>query len=249
MYNLGIVMLMYNFLEYSDNYSMTSGCLWNYYRDEVNDSADKNENSFMINNNKITKSKYFERETKIIGSRPNKNNMLDAAVAPLKYLGTFWTSLDLPLINCEIELDLKWTEHCIISEISRTSIVTGNPPAQDVVTETTAAIFQINKSKLYLPVFTLSSNNNIKFLENLKEGYIRPISWNKYRSEITTQIKNNNLDAYILIYRTFRNFHSKMVMMILWKILLISFTCHLHKSKIVIGYLIIIFFDKLVKNK
>ena len=52
--DLDIVMLMHNLLEYSDNYSMTSGYLCNYYSDEVNGSADENENNFRINNNKTT---------------------------------------------------------------------------------------------------------------------------------------------------------------------------------------------------
>ena len=80
-------MPMYNLLKYSDNYSMTSGSLWNYYRDEVND--DVNENNVannMINNNKTITSKSFEYKTKLIGSTPNNNNTLDSeVVVPLKY--------------------------------------------------------------------------------------------------------------------------------------------------------------------
>ena len=75
---LDIVMLMYNLLEYSDNYSKTSGSLWNYYRDKINDSANKNNdaNNYKINNNKITTSKSFEYKTKIRGRTPNDNNIL-----------------------------------------------------------------------------------------------------------------------------------------------------------------------------
>ena len=58
--NLYIVIPMYNFLEYSDNYLMTSGSLWNYYRDEINDDANENDNNNRINNNKTTKKKSFE---------------------------------------------------------------------------------------------------------------------------------------------------------------------------------------------
>ena len=73
---------------------------------------DANENSeagnSRINNNKTTKIKSFEYKTKIIGSTTTDNNTLDTKVAiPLKYWGNFWRSLDLPLINCEIELDLS----------------------------------------------------------------------------------------------------------------------------------------------
>ena len=85
-----IVMPMCKFLEYSNNHSMT-GNLWNYYRDEVNDSANKiDDNDNNINNNKTTTSKSFEHKTKIIGSTPNSNNILDAeAVVPLKFLSNF----------------------------------------------------------------------------------------------------------------------------------------------------------------
>ena len=72
-------MAMCNLLEYNDNCSMTSGSLWNCYRDEINDDA--NENNAVnnrINNNKTITSKYFEYKAKLIGSAPNNNNILDA---------------------------------------------------------------------------------------------------------------------------------------------------------------------------
>ena len=107
---LGIAMAMYNLLEYSDNYSMTSGSFWNYYRGEVNDDEYENNNANdRINNNETIASKSFEYKTKLIGSTPNNNNMLDAeVVVPLKYLSNLWRSLEMPLINCKEELKLKW---------------------------------------------------------------------------------------------------------------------------------------------
>ena len=90
----------YNLLEYNDNYSTTSGSLRNYYRDEVNDAANENDNINRINNNKTTTSESFEYKTKIIGSMPNNNNLLEAkVVVPLKYLSNFWKFLELPLIK------------------------------------------------------------------------------------------------------------------------------------------------------
>ena len=74
-----------------------------------------------------------------------------------------WRSLELPLLNYEIELDLRWVEDCLISEISRTTSV-----AEDNSIEATA-IFQINNAKLYFPVFTLPLNDNMKFLKHLKQ--------------------------------------------------------------------------------
>ena len=78
-------------------------------------------------------------------------------------------------------------------------------------TSATNALFQISSTKLYVAVVTLYINDNITFLGNLRLGFKRTISWNKYRSEVTTQLKNNNLDY--LIDPTFRNinrlfFHS-----------------------------------------
>ena len=118
-------------------------------------------------------------------------------------------------INLEIELDLSWSKECIISEITITPRILANPdanpPAQEVVAiQTSGAPFQINNAKLYVPVVTLSINDNIKFLENIKQEFIGTISWNKYRSEITTQVKNNNLD--FLINPTFRNINRLFVL-------------------------------------
>ena len=90
--DLNIVMQIYNFLEYSENYSMTSGSLWIYYRDEVNNDANENNAANnRINNNKAITSKFFEYNTKLIVSTPNKNYILDAeVVVPLKYLSNLW---------------------------------------------------------------------------------------------------------------------------------------------------------------
>ena len=78
---------MHNMLEYSDNYSTTSGCLWNYYRDEVNDDENENDNTNnRMNNIKTITSKSFEYKTKIIESTPNDNNILNAEVVVRRIL-------------------------------------------------------------------------------------------------------------------------------------------------------------------
>ena len=100
------VMPMYIFLEYSNNFSMTSGSLWNYYRDELNDSANEiDDNDNMINNKKAKTSRYKtsirsssnEYKTKIIG-RPSNNDsrLMGEVVVPSTYLSNFQRSLDLP---------------------------------------------------------------------------------------------------------------------------------------------------------
>ena len=96
--DLDFVMPFYNPLEYSNNYSMTSG-RWNYYRDKINDSAIENDNANnRINNNKTITKEYFESKTKVTGSTPDDNNILDAEfVVPLKHLSNFG---DLLIFHC-----------------------------------------------------------------------------------------------------------------------------------------------------
>ena len=94
---------------------MTLGSLWDYYGDEGNDSPiDNNDDGNKINSNKTITSKSFKVKTKTnkkIGSLPDNNILNAEVVVLLKYLSNFWEFLDLPLINCEIELDLKWTKN------------------------------------------------------------------------------------------------------------------------------------------
>ena len=82
-----------------------------------------------------------------------------------------------------------------MSEISRTAELVRDNPVEPTIT--TGALFKINSAKLYVPVITLSENDNIKFLENIKHGFKRAVSWHKYIPEVTTQPKNNSLDDMI----------------------------------------------------
>ena len=101
-------MPMYNLLEYSDNYLRTSGSVSNYHRDELSDDANENAADNNSENKKITTSRSVDYKTKIIRGTPDDINTLDPElVVPLKCVSNFWRSLDLPLINCEIELDLS----------------------------------------------------------------------------------------------------------------------------------------------
>ena len=153
--DLDIVKSMYNLLEYSDNYSMTSRSLWNYFRDEViqHDNENNPAGNNRANNNKAVTSKSFEHKTKITEIKPDDGNVIDTeVVVPLKYLSNFCRSLYIPLINFEIELDLSCSKSCIISKISRAPEVLANPAANqppDCVpsTQRTGATFQINSTK------------------------------------------------------------------------------------------------------
>ena len=89
------------------------------------------------------------------------------------------------MISCKIELGLIWTRNYIISKISKATEVADNNPVK--ATTTTGATFQINNAKFYVPVVTLSTNANIKFLESIKQRFRTILFWIKYRFEIRTQ--------------------------------------------------------------
>ena len=92
---------MYNLLEYSKNYEKTSISLFNYYRDEPNEAEIANDNGAI--NIYIRNSKSFDYKTKIVGTLADNFLEKEVTIAiPLKYLGNFSRSLDIPLINCEI---------------------------------------------------------------------------------------------------------------------------------------------------
>ena len=93
--DIDIIMPMYNLIEYSDNYAKTKGSLWQYFRDKPNDN--------------LADSESFKSKIKITGKTPNDNNVKDVEIiVPLKYLSNFWRTLEMPLINCEVNLILTW---------------------------------------------------------------------------------------------------------------------------------------------
>ena len=103
----------------------------------------------------------------------------------------------MPLINSEINLILTWSENCVLTSKSTRD---ANPDANSAVAEIdnpTNATFKITGTKLYVPVVNLSTENEKKLLEQLKTGLKRTIKWNKYRSEMTNQTKNSNLNYLI----------------------------------------------------
>ena len=105
--DLDIAMPMYNLLEYSKNYEKTSGSLFNYYRDEPKEHTIGDGNNAI--NISIRNSESFDYKTKIVGSlAAGELEKDDVEIAiPLKYLGNFRRSLNIPLINCEITLILS----------------------------------------------------------------------------------------------------------------------------------------------
>ena len=191
-------------LEYSKNYEKTSGSLFNYYRDEPKEHTIGAGNNAI--NISIRNSKSFDYKTKITGSLDaGEDEKEDVTTAiSLKYLGNFWRSLDIPLINCEITLILSWYEKCVLvgKALRNAPDPQPNPPIAANESPTDAK-FEITDCKLYVPVVTLSAENDNKLLEQLKTGFKRSIKWNKYISQMSNQNKNNNLNY--LIDPTFSN--------------------------------------------
>ena len=112
---------MHNLIEYSDNYSKISGSLWQYYKDEPNDN--------------LANSESFQCKVKITGRTPADGNTKDVEIiVPLKHLSNFWRTLEMPLINCEVNLELTWSRDCVITN------------------STGAGKFAITETKLYVLV-------------------------------------------------------------------------------------------------
>ena len=149
--DLDIVMSMYNLLEYSKNYRKTIGSLYNYYRDELSDDADDNN----FDNIKVVNSNTFKYKNKITGNTynvyagaqgydVNKNGTQEGELAiPLKYLSNFCRALNIPLISCEVSLELKWDKNCIITSLEQRDIGGGNRDNAP-----TGAMLAINDCKL-----------------------------------------------------------------------------------------------------
>ena len=207
--DLDIVMPMHNLSEYSKNYRKIIRSLYKYDRDEL--TNDGNDNNF--DNRNIVNSEAFKYKNKITGNTynvdagvqgydVNKNGTQKIELAiPLIYLGNFCRALNIPLISCEVFLELKWNKNCVITSLERRQVDAGPPVVRD--NAPTGATLSIADCKLYVPVVTLSKDDEVKLLTNLKSGFKREIIWNKYRSQMTTEAINNNLN--ILIDPTFTN--------------------------------------------
>ena len=175
--DIDIVMPMYNLIEYSDNYAKTTGSFWQYCKD----IPARNNGAIVISaENNLTDS--FNFKVKITGQTGDDGTKDVEIMVPLKYLSNFWRSLEMPLINCEINLILTWSSTCVIA-----SAIIANQ----------AAAFAITGTKLHVPVVTLSTQENTKFFQQLKSGFKRVINWNKYLSKPELLEQNPNLNHLV----------------------------------------------------
>ena len=176
--DIDIIMPMYNLIEYSDNYAKTSGSLWQYCKDIP--ALDDNNLVVNFTENNLTNS--FNFKAKITDQTGNNGTKDVEIMVPLKYLINFWRTLEMPLINCEVKLDLTWSSLCVI-------ISTENPNQN--------ATFTITNTILYVHVVTLSTQENNKLLQHLKSGFKRVINWNKYLSKPELLRRNPNLNHLV----------------------------------------------------
>ena len=145
-------MRMYNSIEHSNNYLKTSGSLWQQYRETAVKHNDAIKN---IPSNGAS----FKSKVKITGKAPADGRTKDVQIAAsLTYLNNFWRTLEISLINCEINLILTWSSSCATTD--------SNDEKK----------FAMIDTKLYVPAVILSTKDNAKLLEQLKSGFHRKIN-------------------------------------------------------------------------
>ena len=165
---------MYNLIEYSGNSSI-SGNLWQYYRDEpALTVADAIANFHAADN---SASLNFKQKLTIITAANGTKNV--EIIVPLKNLSNFWRTVEMPLIDCEINLISIWSDKCVLFNDAK------------------ATTFTIADTKHYVPLATLSIQDNSKLLEQLKSGIKRTIKWNKYQPKVSPERPNQYLDFLI----------------------------------------------------
>ena len=128
--------------------------------------------------NFLGNSSSFKLKQKITGKTRDDGRKDVKIMVPLKYFSNFWRALKMSLINCEINLISTWSANCVISNAAGIQ----------------ATLFAITDAKLYVPVVTLSTDDNGKLLQQLKTDFKRTINWNKYQLEVTIKAQNRHLD-------------------------------------------------------
>ena len=192
--NLDIVMPMYNLIEYSDNYQNSSATLYQYKRDEppegdvVADLTADNSDSFKY------EIKLLGNVTEVAGDAAGVRRLNVKVVVPLKYLSNFFRSLEMPLINCKIKLNLTWKKECVLSN-------------QDG-----DAVFIINDTKMSVPVVALSKEDNKDFIEQQNKGFQRSIYWNEYKTKEINENADDNVFKYINLDPSFQGVNRLFVM-------------------------------------
>ena len=173
--NMDIIMPMHNLIEYSDNYADSSGILYQFKRDESPMNDSDNPLNVALGNSISFKYKasLFAKATDVSANDRSLENT--KKVVTLKYLSDFFRSLEMPLINCKIHLELYWNNNCVMYGADTYA---GGHHANNRET-----IFKITSTKLYVPIVTLSTKDNVNLAKQLNKGFKRSIYWNEYKSK------------------------------------------------------------------
>ena len=124
--DLDVVMPMYNLLEYSKSYKKTTGSLWNYYRDEPSNPLSSNSESFKYRTSIIGNTYNIGAGKEGYDANKVGKNEIEVLI-PLKKLSNFWKILNIPLINCEVELILTLSKNCVLADMTRRNAQGSNP--------------------------------------------------------------------------------------------------------------------------
>ena len=192
--NLDIVMPMYSLIENSNNYQDSSATLYQYKRDEspeddaVADLTADNSDSLKY------KIKLLGNVTEVAGDAAGIRRLNVKVVVPLNFLSNFFRSLEMPLINCKIKLNLTWEKECVLS------------------TGAGEAVFIVNDTKLYVPVVTLSKEDNKDFIEQQNKGFQRSIYWNEYKTKEINEDADAKVFKYINLDPSFQDVNRLFVM-------------------------------------
>ena len=155
----------YYYLHY---YNVNSINNHNHNKDKNNHNKNDNDNDNEILNSDSFDYKADFMEHGVTHNSLTKNDV--KIVIPLKHLSNFWRGLNIPLINCEVELILTWFKNCVLIDKSTREADYDTPIVREIDNPENA-IFQITDTTLYVPVVTLSKEDNIKLLEQLKSGF------------------------------------------------------------------------------
>ena len=177
--NLDITMPMYNLIEYSDNYQDSSATLYQYKRDEPQE--DDAVADLTDDNSSSLSYKISLLDNPVVANNIARINV--KVVVPLKYLSNFFRSLEMPLINCKIKLSLTWKKECVLSS---------------------DAVFINNDTKMYVPVVTLSKEDNKDFIEQQNKIFHRSIYWNEYKTKEINENADDNVFKYINLDLSFQ---------------------------------------------
>ena len=193
--NLDLTMNLYNMLEYSDNYTNTSILYYTSITIPIKRPEPRDANGNVVDlATTLSSFKYQSRLVQKQLTTPNSENVLANTdpnfatahriwknikiVVPLKYISNFLRNLELPLINTKLYMELNWTKFSVLCNQDHNSI------------------FQITKSKLYIPIGTLNTENNNTLSELLSKGFERNVVWNEYTSKIERVIIPQNYNMF-----------------------------------------------------